>query len=121
MLDSNILIYLSKNEIQLESFTSIKDTACISLITYMEVMGYAFNSKIEEDFIRDFCEGTLMIEITPPIVEQVIQLRRKHSIRLPDAIIAASAIEDNALLITRNTVDFKNIDSLQLFNPFERK
>jgi predicted nucleic acid-binding protein len=38
---------------------------------------------------------------------------------LPDAIIAATALAENFVLVTRNTDDFKNIAGLELLNPWE--
>lgn len=49
-----------------------------------------------------------------------IQIRKQNSkLKLPDAIIAATAITKNLILITRNTEDFKNITELKTINPFE--
>ena len=38
---------------------------------------------------------------------------------MPDAIIAATALESQATLITRNADDFKKIENLEIMNPFE--
>jgi predicted nucleic acid-binding protein len=46
-------------------------------------------------------------------------LRQQHKIKLPDAIIAATAMAEGLTLITRNSDDFKNINSLKLLNPWE--
>jgi len=40
--------------------------------------------------------------------------------KLGDAIIAATALEYGLPLATRNTVDFRHIDSLQIINPFDQ-
>lgn len=50
---------------------------------------------------------------------QTILIRRQYKIKLPDAIIAATALVHNLILVTRNTSDFKNIPELQLINPWE--
>ena len=46
------------------------------------------------------------------------KLRRAHNLSVADAIIAATDLEHNIELVTRNTDDFKNIKHLKLFNPF---
>jgi len=46
-------------------------------------------------------------------------LRKKHVIKLPDAIIAATALIYELALISRNVSDFKNIEGLQLINPWD--
>ena len=48
-----------------------------------------------------------------------IEIRKIHRIKLPDAIIAATAIIYNMTVITRNVFDFKNIDGLTVLNLWE--
>ena len=47
-----------------------------------------------------------MIDITRPIAREAVTLRRAHKMKLPDAIIWATAQTESALLVTRNTRDF---------------
>ena len=56
--------------------------------------------------------------ITDEIVQNVIDIRKEKSIKLPDAIIAATAMQCSAILVTRNTKDFKTL-ALEIFNPFD--
>jgi hypothetical protein len=46
-------------------------------------------------------------------------LRKKKKTKLPDAIIAATALELGLTLITRNIGDFKNIPNLKSINPWD--
>jgi len=39
--------------------------------------------------------------------------------KLPDGVIAATCLINDLTLVTRNTDDFRNIESLKLFNPFQ--
>ncbi|OFX50014.1 MAG: hypothetical protein A2046_01880 [Bacteroidetes bacterium GWA2_30_7] len=119
LFDSNILIYLSKGLLDAKTFTNKEDIPYVSVITYMEVMGYHFKNKNEENFMNQFCAGAYIIPLNDDIVTKVIELRKKHKVKLPDAIIAATAIENKLKLLTRNTGDFKNIPKLNLFNPFK--
>ncbi|MDD1414992.1 type II toxin-antitoxin system VapC family toxin, partial [Dolichospermum sp. ST_con] len=52
------------------------------------------------------------------IENQTIQIKRQYKIKLPDAIIAATAINQDAFLVTRNVGDFKGITGLKIENPF---
>ena len=61
----------------------------------------------------------MIVDISPKVVAECVHLRRKKKIKLPDAIIAATAIANNLTLITRNTKDFETITGLSLLNPFE--
>ena len=117
LFDSNIIIYLSKREIPL-SFLDQFDEHYISVITYMEVLGYRFRDAIEENFIREILGVFHLLYIDQKIADMVIQIRRETSIRLPDAIIAATAKTANLQLVTRNIEDFKKV-KIQIANPFE--
>jgi predicted nucleic acid-binding protein len=119
LLDSNILIYLSKSELQLEAFAKPGDSFHISVITLMEVKGFQFASSKEEAFINSLCSHFKTLHIDDKIVEEVIHIRKKHTIKLPDAIILASALVNNCILVTRNNDDFKKFtDTATLLDPF---
>jgi len=120
LLVTNILIYLSKQELKLEDFASEEDVLYISVITLMEAKGYTFASKKEEILINTLCENLIKADLTNGVIETVIRLRKTNKIKLPDAIILATAIENNLKLITRNTKDFEvAAPSDIVFNPFK--
>ena len=117
LFDSNIIIYLSKREISL-SFLDQFDAHYISVITYMEVLGYRFRDAKEEKFIKEMLGVFHILYIDQKIADMVIQIRREGCIRLPDAIIAATAKTENLYLVTRNIEDFKKV-KVQITNPFD--
>lgn len=51
------------------------------------------------------------------MVNCTIAIREIYKIKLPDAIITATALVYNLTLITRNISDFQNIESLKIINP----
>ena len=53
------------------------------------------------------------------MVKRTIELCKQNKIKLPDAIIAATALTEGFTLVTRNTGDFKKIPKLDILNPFE--
>ena len=53
LLDSNAIIYLSKGLVSIDEVIHDNEEYCISVITYMEVLGYVFESEKEEKFIRN--------------------------------------------------------------------
>lgn len=64
LLDTNILIYLSKREIEIESFSSRDTKLYISVITYMEALGFQFLNSIEKSIIEQLCsniESTIQV------------------------------------------------------------
>lgn len=119
LLDTNIIIYMVKNELDLSLFTKENDTLYISSVSYMECLGYNFSNAMEEQIITELCNGFEHILIENKIIKQTIEIRKKHKIKLPDAIIAATAIINKLPLVSHNTKDFIDIDGLKLLDPFQ--
>jgi predicted nucleic acid-binding protein len=63
--------------------------------------------------------GAIYGEREDDIVEKTIEVRRLYKLKLPDAIIAATALIYEFALISWNTKDFKNIPELEVINPYE--
>jgi len=104
ILDSNIIIYLSKGVVDIaDLITREKVEIWISIISYMEVLSFNFFSLEEEKFVRNLLQEFFIIEINREIAEKTIQIRRNYKIKLPDEIICASASIINAMLITADT------------------
>ena len=69
--------------------------------------------------VRSFVNEAIILPLDDAIIETTIDLRKNHhKIKLPDAIIAATALCFNAVLITRNVSDFSSIKELKLLDPF---
>ena len=102
ILDSNAIIYLSKGMINIESIFEDKEDYAVSVISYMEVLGFDFQSQKEEDFIRSLLSLFKIIYIDDRIVNTVISLRKTYKVKLPDAIICASCITNNAVLLSND-------------------
>jgi len=117
LFDSNIIIYLSKREMPL-SIVDQFDEIFVSAITYMEILGFNFEDQNEEIFIKDLLSVFKTIYIDQRIVDIVIKIRKKKRIKLPDAIISATAISEGLFLVTRNVDDFKDVN-VKITNPFE--
>lgn len=118
LLDSNIIIYISKRELDFTSTVVNYDDVKISIITYMEVLGFKFKNESEKQKVNELLDCFEIIWLNRNIVEEVISIRQTMKVSLPDAIIAASAKENNYDLITKNTDDFKNIGGLRVINPY---
>ena len=91
----------------------INEYFTVSFITYIEFLGYKYVSKASDEFIS----LASVIEIDKTIMDVCIALRKEHKIKLPDAIIAATALVYDLVLISRNTSDFKNIAGLKVIDP----
>ncbi len=76
----------------------------ISIVTWMEVLVGA--TAATEGFVRTFLKSFVLLDLTPAIAERAILIRRQKRLKLPDAIILASAEINGLTLVTRNTRDF---------------
>ena len=112
LLDSNVIIFASKEEIDVELLLANYDEFHVSMITFMEVYGFELNNE-EEDLINDLFANLDITEVNIKIAKQAIIYRKNKikKIKLPDAIILATAQYLEAELITDDWDDFINIDS----------
>ncbi len=121
LLDTNVWIDAISGKITSVSFFKLTiqaDWAGYSAITRLELFGYP-DIKNEEkvkivELLRDFIE----IPVDSNIIDRAIIIRKNSRIKVPDAIIAASAIEHGCLLVTHNIEDFKNITDLNVIDPY---
>lgn len=113
ILDSNLLIYLSKNLIDREKLYSRYDEFYVSIITYVEVYAFDFPDPSEKDSLDITFASLEIIDVNQEIADQAIIYRKSKTkkIKLPDAIILASAKYASADLLTDDWDDFQNIDS----------
>jgi len=87
----------------------------ISAITQIELLGFSVVPPQIESFVR----YTSIVGINDSVIEKTIEIRKHCRIKLPDAIIAATALINNLTLLTRNMADFRNIENLNVVNPHE--
>lgn len=100
VLDTNAVLYLLGGKI---ISTDIPDGEFfVSIITELELLSYPLLSNSEEQTVKKFLNEITVIELSKELKEESISLRKKYSLKLPDSIIAATALILNASLITRD-------------------
>jgi len=104
LLDTNILIDQLLGVAAATEELARYDERAISLLTWIEVLVGATPS--EEPRVRSFLEDFEVVGVDEDVAEEAAQLRKSHRMKLPDAIIWASARRTGRLLVTRNTKDF---------------
>ena len=67
--------------------------------------------------MQELMNSVTVLPLNEPVTQQTILLRQQRRIKLPDAIIAATALAHSLPLITRNTADFQAISGLLVSNP----
>lgn len=105
VFDTNIVIDALNGVTEADAEYSRYERVLISRITWMEVL---IGADGDDTQLRDFLEAYFqIIPLDLVVSENAVQLRRAYHIRLPDAIIWATAKAYDAVLVTRNTKDFK--------------
>jgi hypothetical protein len=104
VFDTNIVIDALNGVTEADVEFGRYERVLISRITWMEVL---IGAEGEDSELRNFLETHFeIIPLDLAVAETAVQLRRAHRIRLPDAIIWATACVKEATLVTRNTKDF---------------
>ena len=83
----------------------------------METLGYRFGDNNEKLKIETILSCFDIVQLDEQIIRSVIKIRQNNKIKLPDAIIAATALEQNMVLITNNAKDFEDIVT-SIVNPY---
>ena len=89
----------------------------VSAVTKIEILGWINATNEQLQPLYDFMEIASILPINDEVVQKTITIRQSKKIALGDAIIAATAIVYDLIVITRNTSDFKNIVGLQVIDP----
>ncbi len=119
LIDTNTLIEFQGKLLPANGHTYvasvIDDEFNISVINKIETLGSRHVTQETENFIA----LATVFDLDKSIVDATIKLRKKHKIKLPDAVIAATAIVNKFTLITINVKDFLNIKGLRVINPHD--
>ncbi|NCD42760.1 MAG: type II toxin-antitoxin system VapC family toxin [Bacteroidia bacterium] len=97
LLDTNIVIAALNDQLVFPAAEYY-----VSVITEIELLSFHSLSKADELQIKCFLRDVHIVELTTKIKEQTIALRRDKRLKLPDAIICASAIINEAKLVTED-------------------
>ena len=90
LLDTNVALYLLGG--RLAQPMPVGNYA-LSVITEMELLAWPSLSTEEEKKVRDFVAQLTVYELTPSIRNRAVQLRKAERLKLPDAIVCATALE----------------------------
>ena len=104
VFDTNIVIDALNGLPEADAEYGRYERVLISRITWMEVL---IGAQDDDAQLRDFLDTHFeIIPLDLAVAETAVRLRRAHHMRLPDAIIWATAQTNNAVLVSRNTKDF---------------
>ena len=118
LIDTNVVLDFMGNKLpekgKIRIARIIDEEINFSVINKIELLGF---SKVEQDLI-EFVTCSNIHPIDDAIVDKTIEIRRLFKIKLPDAIIAATAMINDMVLVSRNTKDFKTVKGLKAIDPY---
>jgi len=120
VIDTNVWIDALSGKLSGTAFLKITVQASwagYSAITRLELFGLPGLKDEEEHKITELLKPFPEIAVDSKIIDRAILVRKTKRIKVPDAIIAATALEKECSLITRNIEDFKGIAGLVVIDP----
>lgn len=111
LADTNAIIYFVNGNECMKPYQD--DIFNVSIISEMELLSFPAITEGETNRIKAVINNCFEINIDTAIKEKTIELRKKYSIKLPDSIIAATAICRDLQLVTADK-GFSKIEELDL-------
>lgn len=121
LIDSNVVIDFCNGKLPAggRDLLFTIEQPIISVITHIEALGFVAIEKEEEQKLKSFLAFARIIPLDLHVSTKTIELKQRHRIKLPDAVIAATTLLHDYVLLTRNTDDFTNINGLEIINPWK--
>lgn len=120
LFDSNVFIFQLNGVLgetgQVLLRAGLLEGGAYSVISRIEVLGYP-QSAAELALAEELFERLNPIAVDNAVIAQTIRLRQMRKIKIPDAIIAASALIQGLPLVTNNVSDFQWTEGLNLIDP----
>lgn len=106
LLDTNVILGLLKSApetLEVIQKYAVDARGCgYSAITRMELLGFPGLQPDEEALIQDRLKSLIYLPVTLTVENEAIRVRRVHDLKLPEAIIAATALTEKAALLTHD-------------------
>lgn len=119
LLDSNLLIYSAAEAHQFLRPLALNGQNFASLISKVETQGFHKLEAADAIYFNSLFAIISLLPVTPNIIETAIHLRQQQRMTLGDSLIAATALEFDLVLATRNVADFASIPTLTVYDPFQ--
>ena len=104
LLDSNVLIDVLQGRRAALAWLEAQERAAISVISWIEVLVGCEPDQIET--VRSWLDGFARIELDQHVAAMAVVCRQQLGLKVPDAIILATARRHGLILATRNSKDF---------------
>jgi predicted nucleic acid-binding protein len=116
--DSNIIIYSSLPQHNFLLKWSEDYPVEVSAISLVEALGYHQLQEKDKAYFERFFQAAHVFKVSDTILRTAVHLRQQKKMSLGDALVAATALQHQLSLLTRNKADFEHIDGLTVIDPF---
>jgi len=123
LIDTNILIYFFDGKLtdsqKYRVITIFEQSFNISVISKIEFLGFKdFFDNEKYENAKGFLGNANVIPLSDDLIDKIIEIKQQWNLKLGDAIIAATALTNNFVVVTRNQKDFEKIEGIKIVNPF---
>ncbi len=117
-LDTNAIVALLRGNQAFNAELQKSEWVGISVISQIEFLAFPALPEPDRQLFETFCRRVDIINLSSDdktLLKDILHFRINYKIKLPDAIIAASALQNDAMLVTEDT-DFNSISELQVIS-----
>lgn len=120
LIDTNAVIDYLNNNLPPQANQLIDSfQPMISVISRLELLSWHGANDKQLEVLEEFINSSIVFSLEETVILKTIEIRKTFRLKLPDAIIAATALVNELILLTRNTKDFKDISAIEIVNPHE--
>jgi predicted nucleic acid-binding protein len=119
LVDINTIIDYLENKLP-EKSNKLIDNIIIqfSVISRIELLVWKKATDDHLKILNDFISSSTVFDLNESIILKSIEIRKNYHLKLPDAIIAATAVVNNLPLLTRNISDFEKVIQIKCIDPY---
>lgn len=119
LIDTNVAIYYFAQLLPANAVNLLDNIIPnISVVNRIELLSWPNAKPADLKMLHSFITDCIVFDLTEDIVLKTIEIRKTYKVKLGDAIIAATAITNNFILLTRNVKDFNKVPGLQVLDPY---
>lgn len=120
LIDSNAIIDFCNGTLPINGKNLLFSisTPQISIISNIELFANKNISQEEFNLLEKFVHIATVYPLNTSLIAKTIEIRQEYRIKLPDAVIAATAVVNKLTLVSRNTSDFNKIQGLTVVDPW---
>jgi predicted nucleic acid-binding protein len=119
LLDTNAIVALLQGDVRLIQLLRQAEWIGISVISRIEFLAFSGLTEADRQLFQYFLQRVEVLGLAADdsaLIEKIIAVRQQHLLKLPDAVIAAMAMQKNAALVTADREFAKATDLLTVIN-----